>query len=444
MKRSISGLLLVSLMTIVILITTVSAVQITESPDVVQKGDQITLTISDLADGASFSLMIGGKFEVSPGERFSFETRNFNMPFSLSQGTVSATTQGTKSTSFSVAKGDQIVQVGDAADANGYFTISKSYEISSGVYDYLTLAGRARTDTSIITSSMNLLGTKKGPTSSVITFTIDGIDNGEVYLTALVNGNQALYKKVIVGTGVGATVLPATTTVEPTETEPVVTETTLDETDPAVTTTTIQGAVKTITTSTTTGTKTVSTTSSAVSAVYSSADRKAVLTTEGIDYAALLMVSEVTPPADWIMVSDAYKIAPDSLVFPTPATLAITIPATNADYAYFVAQLQNDQWVVVPSSAGTSTIDAEIDHIGTYALMAYQPESIVPATTVASGQATAADVTATPKGTPKVASIAQAQSSAAATTKASPLDPLPVIGALSICTVALFILRKPL
>ena len=434
MKRSISGLTVV-LLAMVVLIATASAVQITESPDVVQPGDTVTLTISDLPDGASFSLLIGGKFGVAPGQRFTFETRNFNMPFALNKGTVSATTQGTKTTSFAVQKGDSAVQVSDAADANGYFTISKAYEISSGTYDFLRLSGRARTDTSVITSSMNLLGTKKGAANSAITFTIEGIDNGEVYLTALVNGNQVMYKKVTVGNGIESPA-PAATTEEPTETETTVDETT----SPTPTSPTGYTAVTVSTTAA--ATKTAATPAAVQApASFSSADRKVALTAEGIDYAAILMVSEVNPPADWVMVGDAYKIAPDSLVFATPATLSFTVPATSADYAYFVAQLQNDQWVVVPSSAGTGTIDATVDHIGTYALMAYKPESTIPATTAAAGQATAG-VTAAPKGTPKVASIAQAPASASATTKPSPLDLLPVLGAIAICTVAVLVIRK--
>jgi hypothetical protein len=437
MKQSISGLLTLLLLTLLILVPTVSAVQITESPDVVQKGDQITLTITDLPDAASFSLLIGGKFAVTPGERFSFETRNFNMPFALNKGTISATTQGTKTTSFSVAKGDAIVQIGNAADSNGYFTISKEYEIGSGVYDYLTLGGRARTDTSVITSSMNLLGTKKGATNSAITFTIDGIDNGEVYLTALVNGDQVLYKKVTVGSGISSPT-PTETSAEPTETE-----TTAGGDATATPTSPPDSIIGTITTATTaTATKTsTQADSSQATATFSSADRMVKLTTQGIDYAALLMVSEANPPADWIMVSDAYKIAPDSLEFDTPGTISFSVPATTANYAYFIAQLQNDQWVVVPSTAGSGTIDAEVDHTGTYALMAYTAESTIPATTGAAGKTTP-DVTATMSGNPKVASIAQAQAAASATTKPAPLDLLPVLGALGICSVAVLIIRK--
>jgi hypothetical protein len=417
----------------------VAAVSVTESPDNVQKGDQITLTISDLADGSSFSLEIGGKFAVTPGASFSFITRSFNMPFSLNKGTVSATTQGTRTTAFSVQKGDSIVQVGSAADSSGYFTISKEYDIGSGVYDYLMLTGKARTDTSVISSSMNLIGTKKGPSSSVITFTIDGIDNGEVYLTALVDGNQVLFKKVTVGNGISSPT-PVETT-EPVTTEPVETETTPEEgeTVEETTTTTYASGV------TGTATTAVAGTTKAPVSSFSSADRVVKLTGEGIEYAAILMVSEVNPPADWVMVTDAYKIAPESLVFSTPVTLSFKVPSTAGDYAYFIAELKDDEWIVVSSSAGDDTIDTETDHVGTFALMGYKPESTLPATT-SGGNSQVTDATTsavTAKGTLRVASIAQEQQTAApATTKPSPLDPLPVIGALAICSLALFVIRK--
>jgi hypothetical protein len=288
---------------------------------------------------------------------------------------------------------------------------------------------------------MNLLGTKKGPANSVITFTVNGISNGEVYLTVLVNGQQALYKDVIVGNGIATpTPTAVVTTEEPTETE-TTSETLVGTTATTAAMTTGSPYVPAITTPpTATGTTTAAETTASAPVVFSSADRMVTLTTEGIDYAALLMVSQVNPPEKWLMVSDAYSIAPDSLVFAKPATISFTVPASAGDYACFIASLQNDQWVVVPSRAGTTTIDATIDHVGTYALMAYKPESTIPATTAAAGESTSAPVTL--KGTPKVASIAQEQNPAAAPTKSSPLDPLPLLGALAICTLAVLVIRK--
>ncbi len=448
MKRSLFGSVFLVLAILAILIPAVSAVSITESPDVVQPGQQIALTISGLPDGASFSLNIGGKFAVTPGQRFSFETRQFNMPFSLTQGTVSATTQGTRTTAFSVAKGDETVQVGNAADSNGYFTISKPYEISSGVYDYLTLSGIARQGTSVINSNMNLYGIKSGPTDSAITFTVNGIDNGEVYVTALVNGQQVLYKDVIVGNGVAvSTPTPAPTTEVTTAgpTDTTATEETVTVTGtatPTGTSTTPVSVIVPITSTTATGTATTEPSATAAPSVFSSADQKVTLTTGGIDYAALLMVSNVNPPANWLMIGNAYSIAPDSLVFSTPATLSFAVPPASGDYAYFIAQQQNGAWAVLPSSAGTDTIAAQVNNVGTYALMAYKPESTIPQTTgVAETGQTAAETTVTVQGTPKVASIAQVQTPAPAMTK-SPLDAMTIFGALAVSSAAILVFRK--
>jgi len=457
MKRAIYCTVSALLLILVILITTVSAVTITANPDVVQKGGTVTLTITDLPDGASFSLDISGKFAVTPGEKFTFQTSNFNMPFALNNGIVSATTQGTKSTTFAVKKGDAIAQVGNVADENGYFTISQDYEITSGVYDYLTLGGRARDDTSTLSSTMNLLGTKNGPVNSAISFTIDGIDDGEVYLTVLVNGEQPSpdgFKKIIVGNGIATPTPTATATATPTETTTTTTGTTGSPTATQTTTTTGTTTVTGTGTSTVTSTAVPTTSSSGTSATtattatatsvpstFTSADRQVRLTVTGVDYAALMMVKEVTPPEDWLMITKAYTIAPNSIVFAKPGTISFTIPSSAGDYAFFIGSLKNNQWTVLPSQAGTSTIDATIDGVGTYALMAYKPESTLPATTAAAGQATTAETAATPKGTPKVASIAQA-SIPTTTSAKSPLDLVPVFGALAICTLAVLVIRK--
>jgi len=442
MKRSIIITIFVALALLSLLVSAVSAVSITESPDVVQPGQQITLTISGLPDGASFSLNIGGKFTVTPGQHFSFETRQFNMPFSLTQGTVSATTHGTRTTVLSVAKGDATVQVGNAADGNGDFTVSKAYEISNGVYDYLTLSGLARTDTSLITSNMNLYGTKNGPSDSVITFTVNGIDNGEVYLTVLVNGQQVIYKDVIIGNGIATPTptpspAPEATTVEPEEpTSPA---------EPTATTATTSTApvYSAVVTASTAATETMTTAppTTAAPSVFSSADRKVTLETEGVDYAALLMVSNANPPANWLMIGNAYSIAPDSLAFPVPATLSFAVPPASGDYAYFIAELKNNEWVVVPSSAGPDTIDAKVNNVGTYALMAYKPESTIPQTTGAETGQPTAEATVTVRGSPKVASIAQAQTPAPAPSR-SPIDPLTIIGALAVSSAAFLVFRK--
>lgn len=444
----------------------VSAVSITESPSVVTRGGQVTVTMNDLNDGSQFSLLIDGEFNTVPGERFSFQTNSFTMPISLNNGQISATTRGTRLTAFSaMTEGTTIGNV-QQADESGFYSFSTAHNIPSGFYDYLRLEGQARSDVTTITSSMNLVGTKKGAKDSQITFSIDGIDNGLVRLTILVDGQAALPTKTItVGSGLtpvttttttpvptGTTTATTTTTTTATGTGTTQATTTATQTGTATTTTSAATTTTGVatsgtttgvatsgtttgfsTTGTTTGTSTPGTTATALPVkTFYSADQKVSLATQGIDYAGFLMVRGAAIPADWLAISDVYTIAPDTLVFSPQATLSFTIPkAPGADYAYFVGRYENSQWTIVPSSAGTNTIEARISRAGTYGLMAYKPESTVPATGVTTAAGTAAS-TPTVKGTPRIASVAAAIP-AATTTKQSPLELLVLPCALAIC-----------
>lgn len=422
MKRSpafLAGIVLILLLCA----SPAAAATVTESPDVVARGEPITITLAGLADNAIFSLQIDGEFLTEPGQAFVFSTNNFNMPITLNDGTISATTQNTRATTLLVKKGDTMISIGKPADASGYFSISQETTVSAGVYEYLQLRGIARADARKILSTMNLVGKKQGPTDSRIVFTIDGIDNGVVHLIALVDGAQVMYKTVTVGAGA------ATPTPTPVATTPVVTAETpvqyLPTTATITATTTATTAATTVPASAATpGVKT-----------FWSADRKVSLTTDGVDYAALLMVREAEFPANWLAVTDAYTVAPDSLTFNPPATISFAIPEKAGDYAYFIGMKKSGQWLVVPSTAGSDTISADISSAATYALVAYQPESTVTATLKPQDTA-AGTAAATPKGTPRIASIAQGETPAATATKAAG-SMVPVACALLACAALL-------
>ncbi|WP_292423503.1 hypothetical protein [Methanoregula sp.] len=446
----------------------VSAVSISESPDAISRGGVITITMNGLNDGSQFSLLLDGQFAVTPGSRFSFETNNFNMPISLENGQIAVTTQGTKMTSFSVEKHDgATVNVGNRADANGFFSLSQAYSMGNGLYDYIQLGGQAGTSSSMITTSMNLLGTKKGPANSQITFTVDGIDNGLIRVTAMVDNQMVLPTKTItVGKGLATTTtIPVTTitqttttTAQPTGTTTQVgitqTTTTVQPTD----TTTQVGVSQTTTaqpsgTTTETGTPTpnpsgtttyypvVSSTTQVTPVVtpqtFTSADQKVSLTATGVDYAGLLMVTATGVPDTWLSVYDPYTIAPDTLTFSPPATISFAIPAPaspGTSYAYFIGEYNNGQWTAVPSTPGYGSIDAEIDQAGTYGLMAFKPESTIQPAATGTGQQATPTPLVQVTSTPRIASIAQVASPSAAPTKA-PLDSMVVTGALAIGVV---------
>ncbi|MCX6691013.1 MAG: hypothetical protein NTW33_02900 [Methanoregula sp.] len=465
MRGSVRFALIAALLFLVVMIAAASAVSITESPNIVNRGEQITITISDLNDGAVFSLFIDGKFRVVPGSWSSFQTKNFNMPFTLNEGMVSANTHGTTYTEFSVRpSGGSYYGTGNDADANGDFIIPpQPYTVNSGLYSYLKLEGTIQPDTTLLTTQMSLLGKKQGPSSSQITFVVEGMDNGEVWLTALVDNSQVMAPtKVVIGSGIPTpvpttavptttattvatttvqTTVPGTTTAQPTRSATTTTLPTGSETAPATTDTT-PSATETVGVPGINPLATVSAPAIPVQAFYS-ADRKVSLKAQGIEYAALMMVSETTVPDSWLMVSRAYTIAPNSLTFSPHATISFGTPASGNDYAYFVGRRVTNDWVAVPSTAGTGTIDGEVDLAGTYALMAFKPESTIQPTVTGTAQVTTPTPLVTVTAKPKIASIAQASPSPpAAAPTSTPLDIMVVAGALATGIALVFRARR--
>ena len=183
---------------------------------------------------------------------------------------------------------------------------------------------RSRSDTTLLTTEMNLEGKKYGPSNSQITFTVQGITNGEVWVTALVNNQQALAPtKVVIGSGI-PTAVPATTavpvvttTVPATETVTATETMTATETETETTTTPVETGVTVPTTTemTTVTTIPAARATTAAPATFNSADQQVSLTAQGVEYAALMRVSESNVPDTWLSVGSAYTIVPDSLTF---------------------------------------------------------------------------------------------------------------------------------
>jgi len=134
------------------------------------------------------------------------------------------------------------------------------------------------------------------------------------------------------------------------------------------------------------------------------------LQTYDVDYAAVMMVGQPTVPDDWLLIGKAYAVAPETLTFSPAATLSFVTPATGNTYAYFVGQRINNEWTTVPCRSGDSTIDITITQAGTYALMAYKPEStIVPTVKSTSVELTTPTPLVRETTTLKIASFAQAE-----------------------------------
>ena len=363
----------------------VSAVEITLSPDQVAQGDTITIDIKDLPDNSMFTLMIESTLGVTPGKDFSFKTTNFFMPISLTNGELSAYTENTQKTTFWIKKGSKEFGVGKKLDANGIFTMSEAQNIPSGKFDYLSIDGIASPDKDTIVTKMQMSGKKNGPDTSKISFVVNGIENGVIYITALVDGSPILVKKVTIGKGVADT------------------------------------------------------TSVSSDKMFYSVDRKVSLKTSNLDHVELISVEKNNIPSTWIQINKTYMLLPEIQTIPSGTTLSFTVPKLpGADYAYFIGRYDGTQWNPLSSRvSGDATVSATISNTGTYGLMAYKPENIVnPAD--ASQTADAAPVSL--QKTPKIASIAQSSPPEKGTQ--TPMSIVPICGALIAIVLLTGLFRK--
>ncbi|HNQ34302.1 MAG TPA: hypothetical protein PKJ93_11080, partial [Methanoculleus sp.] len=199
MKR-LGGFLLL----LILLIPAATAATITISPDTIDSGDTVTVTVNDLPDGASFSLGIRGEFAATPGEEFAFSAREITLPFALNNGEVNAYTKGTSQTRLAanLPDGGSVI-LSKYANENNEVRINQSQNIGIGTISLVTLSGDAAADT--IIADFTVMGTKKGPADGTISFAIEGVEQGTATVSVYINGSEALARTITIGGGVPTT-----------------------------------------------------------------------------------------------------------------------------------------------------------------------------------------------------------------------------------------------
>ncbi|MCU0633000.1 MAG: hypothetical protein MUC66_08535 [Methanolinea sp.] len=191
-------------MVLMVLVHGVSALSITVSPEQIERGDQVIISVIGLPDNSTFSMQIEGTFAATPGGPFSFETRNLVLPFALNDGSLSATLRNTDTNILIVKKGDtEVKKVG--LSQNGFFSTTDSGSIPAGMYDSISLGGTAAADATSIVASVTLQGRKSGPINSEISFVVDGVTEGRVSITIWVDGGIALSRTIQIGNPVTVT-----------------------------------------------------------------------------------------------------------------------------------------------------------------------------------------------------------------------------------------------
>ncbi len=183
---------------LLVLVQGVAALSVTVEPKQIERGGPVTISIQGLPENSTVSLQLEGRFAMSPEGGFSYETDSLFLPFTLKDGTFSATVQNTDDNMLSVRKDDtEVKRVGKSTD--GEFSVTQSGTIPSGTYDYIILSGTAAPGAQEVVAMINLQGTKQGPSDSKITFRTTGTTDGTVAIRLSVNGVQALSDTVRIG-----------------------------------------------------------------------------------------------------------------------------------------------------------------------------------------------------------------------------------------------------
>ncbi len=310
-----------------------SAVVITERPDTISNGHPIYITINDLPDDAAFSLLIEASFDVQPNSEFAVQMSHFNMPFTLNEGSVTATLDGTSDNRLEVMKGDTIVAV-SGKSVDGHYTTTKNYDITAGTYDYFRLSGVSLPTTREIQALLQVSGVKQGADDSEINFFVEGMPEGTITLVALVDETQALFKTV--------TVSSETATPTPTQSE-------------------YNSAYSATATPTPTATQAWKD--------YYSADGYAQVRAFGIDYLGLVKVTPENVPAGWRIVCGPYSIMPVGQCFDPPATLSLKVPTDTSVANVAIFTYSHGNWTPVAAEFIDEELEVSLTVSGIYALL---------------------------------------------------------------------------
>ena len=346
----------------------VQALSITAGPDQIQEGGQITVTIQGLEDDSSFCMHIGAEIVPEDDQEFAFSSNNLNMPFTLTDTTVTLQAESviwanfryqqdaespTKSIGF--GSDDHPVRNGVITDEESFGQISEGSEIAM-----LEITGKALEDTETVSVSFELDGVKTGDDDASISYTVNDVNQGTVSIIVSVDGAEALNKKIQVG--------DALPTAVPTQSPPG----SSGDDDDYVPNPTAEPDTD------------LSAASSDGHATLN-APRDTISGAEADDILILKNSHPKDIPENWQLIYGAYIISPESLRFSEPAEFAITAGEGLKTTTSFIAAYDGDAWTMLPTVLRGDALVADISESGSYALMTFGTSDPVSEPTVAQG-----------------------------------------------------------
>jgi hypothetical protein len=297
----------------------VSGVSIIMNSHTINPGEPVQVSILDLRNDSTFEMVTEGVYPVVPGESLHFQLNQFTLPFSLSQGEISISTDNTRSASFSVENAETIASI-KASPENGTFSRREFVTIPSGMYSSISLEATPLSYFKPVRTTFILKGIKRGDNNANLSFFIKGIENGQVHITIKVNNIPQLNEVITIGAG------------------------------------------------------------GSPSSILSSSDGTAILTGSGLSSIQSLDLNPKNLPWGWRALSKIYQyVSADgnssgtTLYFKIPADIS-TDPQKNT---LFIARSANGSWVMMPSSIhidpSGSFISTDVQQDGEYCLVSLGP-----------------------------------------------------------------------
>jgi len=387
-----SEIIFVLLIAFVYCVVPCSAVTIEVTPDTITDNAQIIVVIQDLGDGAEFSLMIEGEFATRGGDDFSFSVNEFEMPFSLNAGVVSAYTENTYITGFSANKNGQTISIAGPSDEHGMFSFSDSQNVSAGTYESISFEGTALETADTITTRFQIEGIKQGPTDAQISFTPQGIMSGTLGISIVVDGSNYLDKVLYTESEGGG------------------------EEDPDPVPEYTPGGSSAPSSGGTSSSEPAAQNEADSMHITRSDDGKAVVVSEEEQNLRLQKIDPEHVPEGWECLEGPYALIPEAITFDEQVVFSLNLSEEiRRDFAsstLFIAAYDGDKWSILPSQIETGAIQAHIGESGTFALMRFQqndPAEVPPenaGTASAPQQATLPPQTTPPaSGVPLVVSL---------------------------------------
>lgn len=175
------GQLCLIVISLVLVVGSATAITVTETPEALFAGSKITIVITDMTDGQTFTTEIyDATVEVEADGSFTFSINDYYFPFSLTNANLVVSAYPVENLELTVTRPDHVTLHKQVSASGGTATITADVGTQvAGSYD-ITLSGQATT-TTYVYIGLSLTGTT-ADTSPVLetSFVVEGVDRAVI------------------------------------------------------------------------------------------------------------------------------------------------------------------------------------------------------------------------------------------------------------------------